>query len=266
MSETQKIKLLISYDGTDFCGWQRQKDHKHGPSAPSIQETLEKALEKLFNHPINVSASGRTDAGVHALAQVCHFEVETSRKIPRDLCWALKAKLPPSITAKAAYAAPREFHATLSAVNKTYRYWVWNSDRGSALLHRYSWWIRNPLDLDRLNQMSQHLLGKQDFASFRSMGTPVKHTVREIYEALWWQRRPGLLEFKVTGNGFMKQMVRNMVGSQVDIAWRGQPVEKIKEMIAFQDRTKSGPAAPPQGLFLERVRYPKSLDRKCRRL
>lgn len=259
-----KVKLLVSYDGTDFCGWQKQKDHKHGPDLPSLQETVEKALEKILNHPVELCASGRTDAGVHAVGQVCHFE--TDRRLPKDLCWALKAQLPPSVSAKAAWEAPAEFHATLSATKKTYKYWVWNHPRAPALLHRYSWWIRTPLDVDELNRMAEKLLGRHDFASFRSMGTPVRHTVREIYSARWHWRRPGLLEFEVIGNGFMKQMVRNLVGTQVDLAWKGQPIEKMDEILKACDRTKAGPAAPPQGLFLYRVVYPKTLDRKCRRL
>lgn len=259
-----RYRLLISYDGTDFCGWQRQKDHKHGPELPSIQGTLESALGKILTHPVNISASGRTDAGVHAVGQVCHFETE--RRMPADLCWALKAKLPPSISAKALWLAPDDFHATLSAVRKTYRYWIWNHPRAPALLHRYSWWIRRPVSLDYLNEASKLLLGEQDFESFRSMGTPVRHSIRRIERAEWIQKRPGLMEFSITGNGFMKQMVRNIVGTLMDLEMRRHPAEKLNEIIALRDRAKAGPAAPPQGLFLLNVRYPKSLDNKCRQL
>ncbi|MFN7730082.1 MAG: tRNA pseudouridine(38-40) synthase TruA [Bdellovibrio sp.] len=259
-----RYKMVVAYDGTDFCGWQKQKDHQHGPELPSVQETIEKALEKIFQHPVNLSASGRTDAGVHAAAQVCHFETE--RKLPVDLCWAMKSLLPNSVSPKDVWLAPDSFHSTLSATKKTYQYWVWNHERTPALLARYSWWIRKPLDIDQLNLMADQLLGEQDFASFRSMGTDVKHTVRQILEARWTWRRQGLLQFEVTGNGFMKQMVRNMVGTQIDLVLKGQPPETIKEIISFQDRKKAGPAAPPQGLFLRKVYYPKSLDSQCRKL
>ncbi|GIL16671.1 MAG: tRNA pseudouridine synthase A [Oligoflexia bacterium] len=259
-----KIKLLVSYDGTDFCGWQKQKDHAFAPELPSVQETIEKGLEKIFRHPIDLCASGRTDAGVHAIGQVCHFE--TDRPLPKDLCWALKPQLPDSIAPKAAWIAPDEFHATLSAVKKTYRYWIWNHPRSSALLTRYSWWIRNPLDLDFMNQASQYLIKHQDFESFRSVGTPVKHTFREIYGAQWAYKKPNLIEFRVTGNGFMKQMVRNIVGTIVDLNQKNQQVTRMQEILDAKDRRKAGPTAPPQGLFLSKVYYPKDLDNKCRQI
>jgi len=259
-----KVKMLVSYDGTDFCGWQKQKEHKHGPELPSLQETLERALRGILNHPVALSASGRTDAGVHAVGQVCHFD--TQARLPKDLCWALRSKLPNSISAKAAWEAPREFHSTLSAKKKTYKYWIWNHHRAPALLNRYSWWVRSPLDVDRLNLIASHLVGEHDFASFKSVGTPVKHTVRRLHSARWFWRKPGLLEFEVTGNGFMKQMVRNLVGTQIEMLWKNQPTEKIQEMMAARDRQAAGPAAPPQGLFLYKVYYPPMLDSQCRSL
>ncbi|MFN7453209.1 MAG: tRNA pseudouridine(38-40) synthase TruA [Pseudobdellovibrionaceae bacterium] len=260
----QKVKFIVSYDGTDYCGWQKQKEHKHASEKPSLQETVEIALSKLFNEPIGVNASGRTDAGVHAYGQVGDFE--TSRKMPRDFCWAVRSLLPHSIVIKNAYTAPEEFHSTLSAEKKTYRYWIWNSPRPTALLHRYSYWIRSPLDLGQLNSFAERLVGEKDFKSFQSSGTVVPHTVRKIQSARWWQRKPGLIEFEVTGNGFLKQMVRNLVGTQLDLAMKSQPIETIDEIIKARDRREAGPAAPPQGLFLWKVYYPSSLDKKCRRI
>lgn len=260
----QKIKLIVSYDGTDFCGWQKQKDHAHGPDKPSLQETMEKALQKIFNHEMDISASGRTDAGVHALAQVVHFS--TDRKLPQDLCWALRSYLPPSIVVKSAWAAPKEFHSTLSATHKTYRYWVWNAQRPSALLARYSNWVRTPLDLQYLNTQAHFLKKNQDFKSFQSVGTPVKTTVREVFEAKWVERRKNLVEFQITGNGFLKQMVRNIAGTQLDLFLKGHPIEKIEEILAARDRQQALTTAPPQGLFLSRVYYPRILDNKCRQI
>ena len=259
-----RIKLIVSYDGTDFCGWQKQKDHAHASEKPSLQETLEKAHEKIFREKIDLSGSGRTDAGVHALAQVCHFDTE--KTLPKDLCWALKSKLPDSIVAKSAWIAADDFHATRSATHKTYKYWIWNSPRSTALLARYSQWIRQPLDLDYLNEQAKYLVGKQDFKSFQSTGTPVSSTVREIYSAQWKMKKKNLIEFEITGSGFLKQMVRNIVGTQTDFALRGYPAEKMKEVLKAQDRKKAGPTAPGQGLFLYRVYYPQSLDNKCRQI
>lgn len=255
MAFKTKYKMIVSYDGTDFCGWQRQKPHKHAGHLPSIQETIEQALGKILNHPVDVSASGRTDAGVHALNQVCHFETE--RTLPKDLCWALKSQLPETISAKSVVEVSPDFHATLSAVRKTYRYWIWNHPRAPALLNRFTWWLRHPLDLEKLNELSQPLLGEKDFASFRTMGTELKTTVRRIERVEWVLRRPGLLEFRITGNGFMKQMVRNIVGTIVGLEKAGETPEKMNEIIGLCDRRRAGTTAPAQGLFLYNVEYPK---------
>ena len=259
-----RIKLTVSYDGTDYCGWQRQKEHKHASDKPNLQETIEKALSQIFNEPIDLSASGRTDAGVHAMAQVCHFDTE--RKLPKDLCWALRSKLPHSIAVRRAWIAPDEFHSTLSATHKTYPYWIWNRPRPTAILARYSNWVRSPLDLDYLNQQAEYFCKKQDFKSFQSVGTEVKTTVREVFSAQWRPKKGGLVEFEVTGSGFLKQMVRNMVGTQLDLFLRNQPLNQLEAILAATDRKKAGPAAPPQGLFLYRVYYPTELDNRCREI
>lgn len=261
MANQQKIRLLISYDGTDFCGWQKQKDHAHGPDKPSLQQTIEIGLGKIFNHPIDLCASGRTDAGVHAIAQVAHFE--TDRPLPKDLPWALRSVLPTSIVVRQAWMAPPEFHSTLSAVRKTYRYWVWNSHRPTALMNRYTSWVRHPLDLEYLNKQAQFLVKEQDFKSFQSVGTPVQTTVREVYKAHWRRRNSNLVEFQITGSGFLKQMVRNIVGTQIDLLTKGQPIEKIDEIIMAEDRRQAGKTAEPQGLFLAKVYYPTELDKQC---
>lgn len=259
-----RIKLLISYDGTDFCGWQRQKEHDFAPDKPSLQETIEKALSKIFNEPIDLCASGRTDAGVHALSQIGHFE--TQGKLPRDLPWALRSLLPPSIVVKKAWEVPEDFHSTLSATHKTYRYWVWNHHRPTALLARYSHWVRQPLDLDYLNEQAQFLVKNQDFKSFQTMGTPVQTTVREVLGARWSLRKGNLVQFEITGTGFLKQMVRNITGTQLDLFLKNQPIDKIADILAAKDRTKAGPTAPAQGLFLYKVYYPKLLDNRCRQI
>ncbi|MGE3758508.1 MAG: tRNA pseudouridine(38-40) synthase TruA, partial [Pseudobdellovibrionaceae bacterium] len=173
-----RVRLLVSYDGTDFCGWQRQSGQ-----IPSIQEALESALSKVYNCPISVSGAGRTDAGVHALGQVAHFDAP--KHMPIDLPWALRAHLPPSVTIKEAWMAPPEFHATLSASHKNYRYLIYNSPRPNPLLARYSFWVRDPLDIKNLNEIASHVLGTHDFKSFQSSGTQVKTTTRAIYRAEW---------------------------------------------------------------------------------
>jgi len=259
-----RIKLLVSYEGTDFCGWQRQKEHKHASDLPSIQGTLESALSKVFSEQISLSGSGRTDSGVHAVAQIAHFD--TDRPLPKDICWAVRGHLPMTITVKAAWEVPQEFHATLSATHKTYRYWIWNQNRSSALLNRFSWWIRKPLDLDFLAEASSFLDKKQDFKSFQSAGTVVQSTVREIYKTQWIAKKNGIVEFRITGSGFLKQMVRNIVGTQVQLYLKGQRADNMAKILQACDRQAAGSTAPPQGLFLEKVYYPQELDNRCRRI
>ena len=259
--QTTKIRFTVAYDGTGFCGWQKQKPEDQ----VSVAQVVEEALCKIFNEKIVLFASGRTDAGVHALNQVCHFS--TSRKIDPakkwDFCWALNSQLPPSIVVKKAWIAPEEFHATLSATHKTYRYLLLNRPRQSAHLARYAAWERLPIDIEHLKASSKFLLGNQDFKSFQSVGTPVKDTIREIYQADWEWRRPGVLQFTVTGSGFLKQMVRNIVGTSLMIEKKQLSPEYMKEIIAAQDRKKAGPPAPAQGLYLMKVYYPKNLDNGC---
>ncbi|MGZ3803629.1 MAG: tRNA pseudouridine(38-40) synthase TruA [Pseudobdellovibrionaceae bacterium] len=257
----QRIRFLVSYDGTDFCGWQKQS---HMPNK-SVQQSLEEALTDIFQEKITLFASGRTDAGVHAIGQVCHFDTE--RPIERlrnwDLAWAMKSRLPRSISVKKVWLAPPDFHATLSAKRKTYRYFVYNKQRAGAFITRYADWARHPVNLLHLRESSKFLLGKQDFKSFQSVGSPVTHTVREIYQADWEWRKSDLLQFTITGNGFMKQMVRNIVGTQMMLEKKGLPPETLRNIIAFQDRKQAGPAAPAEGLFLMRVYYPQELDIRC---
>lgn len=259
-----KIKFTVSYDGTDFCGWQRQKNG----IKLSVAETIENALSKLLNEKIGLYASGRTDAGVHAVNQVCHFETIKPENFfyGIDFCWAMKSKLPDSITVKDAWIAPSDFHATLSSKYKTYRYVVYNKERRSSFLYRYSHWVRHPLNIEYLNELSNRLIGTHDFKSFQSVGTPVPHTVRTIYKAYWIKPRQGILEFRITGSGFLKQMVRNIVGTQLLLESKYENFEKLSEIISLCDRTKAGPPAPPQGLYLWKVYYPLELDNKCRKL
>lgn len=256
-----RIKLIVSYDGTDFMGWQKQN---HGIKK-GIQEVLEQAISKILNQEIHIFGSGRTDAGVHALGQVVHFDclkpVEHFQKW--DFPWAINHHLPSSISVKHAYVAPPEFHATLSATHKTYRYLIWNHPRRSALFCRYSAWIRKPLDLEYLHDSSQLFKGEKDFKSMQSVGTPVSHTVRTIYKTQWKRLKPHLIEFQITGSGFLKQMVRNIVGTQLLLEKTQSPMKKITEILESLDRTQAGPPAPPEGLYLKRVFYPLELDKQC---
>lgn len=259
-----RIRFNVSYDGTDFCGWQRQNQG----GKPSISQTIQEGLEKIFDQPISLYASGRTDAGVHALNQVCHFDVQRpeARLQGFNLGMAMKAQLPSTILIKKAWLAPDDFHATISPDKKTYRFLIQNTAQSSVFINRYSQWVRKPLDLEFLNKCSKILLGNQDFKSFQSVGSIVPHTVREIYQAEWSMRRPQIAQFTITGSGFLKQMVRNIVGTQLLLERKSLKPEQMFDIIKAQDRKAAGPPSDPQGLFLMRVYYPQDLDNRCREL
>lgn len=260
-STKTKIRFTVAYDGTGYCGWQKQKPEDQ----ISVAQTIEQVLEKVFAEKISLYASGRTDSGVHALNQVCHFT--TRRKINPakkwDFCWAMNSHLPSSIVVKKAWLAPEDFHATLSATHKTYRYLIINRPRPSAHMNRYADWVRLPFRMEHLQESSKFLIGYQDFKSFQSVGTPVKDTLREIYQADWKWRRPDVAQFTVTGSGFLKQMVRNIVGTSLMLERMGRDPSEMQQIIQAQDRMKAGPPAPAQGLYLMKVYYPQDLDNRC---
>ncbi|MBL7546025.1 MAG: tRNA pseudouridine(38-40) synthase TruA [Bdellovibrionaceae bacterium] len=259
-----KIKFIVSYDGTDYCGWQKQ-NHGH---VKSVAYVLEKALSSILNEEIGLYASGRTDAGVHAANQVCHFETTKPESFFTniDFAWAVNSKLPASIVIKDIWRAPGEFHSTISSEYKTYRYIVYNSDRPSVFLSRYAHWIRNAIDVDYLNSLSAMLIGTHDFKSFQSVGSEVPHTVRTIYRAQWLKTKKNTLEFRITGSGFLKQMVRNIVGTQLFLERTKEDPKSFAQIIAAKDRQQAKAPAPPQGLYLWKVYYPKNLESQCRLL
>ena len=258
-----RIKLLISYDGTDFAGWQLQDAGRQ--LKPTIQGTIERALEKMFHQPVRVHGSGRTDAGAHAIGQVAHFDAP--RDVSHyDLRRAITQHLPDSIVIRGAWEAPPDFHSLFQAERKTYKYLVLNRQVPSALHCRYQSWVRQPLDWAHLNACAAHFLGERDFKSFQTRGTPVKSTIRTIYAASWRKKSPHVLEFTITGNGFLKQMVRNIVGTMLDLNLRGESPDLIPEIFAANDRAAARAAAPSHGLYLMKVFYPQELDNKCRKL
>ncbi len=259
-----RIKFTVAYDGTDFCGWQKQNH----ADKPSVAQSIEEGLAELFREKISLFASGRTDAGVHALNQVCHFDTSWSEeKLKKlNLPMALRHKLPDSIAVKKVWLAPDDFHSTLSPEKKTYRFLIHNNDKKSVFLQRFTQWERKPLDLDYLNQCSNYLLGEHDFKSFQSVGSSVVHTVRTISQANWVWKKPGVAQFTITGTGFLKQMVRNIVGTELLLQRKGSSPSKMEEIIKAQDRKVAGPPSDPQGLYLMRVYYPLDLDNRCREL
>lgn len=252
-----RVRLDLSFDGSLFMGWQRQLEGTY-----TVQGVLEEKLSEIFKEKINVQGSGRTDRGVHALRLVAHFDC-SSDPTRINLRMALQGKCPKFLVIKEVYVAPKEFHAQRSALEKTYKYLIRNASTPSSMRWNKSVWIKKPLNLEYLNEISKCLIGTHDFKSFQNAGTVLKTSVREIYEAKWAQRSPGWVEFSIRGNGFLKQMVRNIVGTALALEKSGQPIERMREILEARDRQAALKTADPEGLYLVRVKYPQTLDNKC---
>ena len=242
-----KIKLTIEYDGTDFVGWQVQ------PNGVSVQERVELALEQLLGTPTRVHSSGRTDAGVHALGMVCHLE--TDRDLPLT-AWreGLNRFLPATIAIRQAEMVDEQFHARYSAKGKRYRYSLLRSEIRSPLRRQTSWQIRQPLDLQAMQRAARQFVGTHDFAAFRTSGCAAETTEREIF-SVELQEDGELLHIVVCGSGFLKNMVRMMVGTLVDIGRGKRPVEDVEKLLCRAGEVGPALTAPAQGLCLMDVRY-----------
>ncbi|WP_068468946.1 tRNA pseudouridine(38-40) synthase TruA [Candidatus Protochlamydia phocaeensis] len=245
-------KLTIAYDGTHYSGWQIQ------PNAPSIQQHLQETLCTLLREEkVVVTGSGRTDAGVHAIAQIAHFKSEKRLDLNR-LQFALNGMLPHDIRIKQAEMAALHFHAQYSAIGKEYHYFL-HLDRVMDPFRRlYCWHVHSKIDSDLLKEAAARFVGTHDFTSFANeahTGTAAHDPVRTLYR-LDIKPVEGGLRMEFEGNGFLYKMVRNIVGTLEEVASHKRPLEDIEAIFAAKDRRKAGKAAPPQGLFLARVDYP----------
>ncbi len=242
------IKAVVEYDGTDFYGFQRQ------PSRPTVQGELERALAKLFKvETYKIVGAGRTDAGVHATGQVVSFQIPET--FPADrLRPAVNGLLPISIRLRRTEVVPEEFHARYSAKSRTYRYVVLNRDEPTALLTRYTWHVRQPLDLDAMRSASEVLIGKKDFASFGMPERTGGSTVRRVLN-LDTKRRKDAIFCMVRADAFLRGMVRAIVGTLVEIGAGKRSPEDMALILSACDRQASGVSAPPRGLYLTRVEY-----------
>lgn len=249
----RNIRLVLAYDGTDFHGWQRQ------PAVPTIQGCLEEAIQKLTGASARVYGSGRTDAGVHALHQVANFQTVSSIPCP-NLAKALNDLLPPTVRVKAADEVAPTFHARYDVRSKTYRYRILQTPLCSPFLCRFVCHHPYPLDRARMAQAAQFFQGEHDFTSFAGADgqddEEIQSVVRVIFRSrLVWRPRTSMLVYEVTGNGFLRHMVRNMVGTLIEVG-RGKlaPCD-MPRILAARDRTQAGPTAPAQGLCLVKVEY-----------
>ncbi|MFQ5717124.1 MAG: tRNA pseudouridine(38-40) synthase TruA, partial [Nitrospinales bacterium] len=236
----RKFKVILEYDGSAYHGWQRQSN------GISIQEVLETSLEKIVKAKTAVVGSGRTDAGVHAEGQTAHFRAR-SKMTSRQFLKALNCVLPPNITVKQVAEVPEEFDARYSAERKIYRYTLLNRDYPSALHHGRVWFIPIALDLAAMKQAGKYLLGKHDFSAFQGANSDVKNPVREIFRIDIVKERD-FIRFVFEGNGFLKYMIRIIVGTLVETGKGRIRAEQVRDILNSRDRTMAGPTAPPQGL------------------
>jgi tRNA pseudouridine38-40 synthase len=249
------FKIVLAYDGTDFVGWQRQA------SGISIQGLVEDALRALDERHVPVAGAGRTDAGVHALGQVATFSL--NRSIACDaLARALNSSLPLDIRVISVEEATATFHARFGAHTKTYRYRIWNADVMSPFERRYAWHAVGRLDVGAMAKAARILEGRHDFAAFQASGNAISKTERELLASTLSSselRGGELIVYDVTGNGFLRHMVRTIVGTLVEVGRGKQPPEWVSDVIASRDRSRAGQTAPACGLFLVRVEYDRLL-------
>ncbi len=242
------VMLTLEYDGTRYAGWQSQNKGER-----TIQDTLEKAVTTILGHRVPAVASGRTDSGVHALAQPVsikgHFPMNDDA-----LVRALNSLLPDDIAVKNAKTVDDSFHAIQDAKQKTYRYVIHNSRERNPLGLRYSWHVIQKLNSADMRRGAEPLLGEHDFASFMAANSQVKSSVRRII-AVDIGRKGDTITIEITANGFLRQMVRNIVGTLVEIGRGRMEPDEMKKILMAKDRRKAGPTAPAQGLVLVNVEY-----------
>lgn len=243
----RNVKLTIEYDGTNYCGWQKQNNEK------TIQEEIEKAIYKAVGEVVEVIGSSRTDAGVHARGMVANFK--TNATIPFDrFKYAINDKLPDDIAIIESEEVSEDFHARYDSKGKTYCYSIINRQQKPAIGRNYVYHFKWDLDIEKMREACKYFIGKHDFKAFRSLGSSVKTTERTIKE-LYIESEGEKINIFITADGFLYNMVRIIVGTLLK-AGRGKiPVEDIEKIILLGDRKKAGPCVPAQGLILEKVYY-----------
>ncbi len=247
----QCYRMTVAYDGTAYCGWQTQ------PGVSTVQGVLEAALLRIVGTAVRIIGSGRTDAGVHAWGQVASFRCST-RLAPEVLCRALNANTPDDIYVREVREAADDFHAIRCAVSKRYRYIIQDGTNRDLFQRAYAWYVPQPLDVDGMQAGALCLVGRHDFRSFEAAGAPRKTSVRTVSE-LTVRRVPRdaaeSILIEIEADGFLYNMVRNIVGSLVLVGRGEQPAAWMQAVLGAQDRACAGPTAPAGGLTLMGVRY-----------
>ena len=244
----RNFKIVVEYDGAAYRGWQRQLN------GVTIQQILEEALGQITSGKVTLIGSGRTDAGVHAINQVANFK--SSTKLPAEKIFrGVNSVLPPDVVVKELEEVSLDFHAQRDVKSKVYVYRICNRSLRPALGREYFWFIRYPLDLDKMREAASYLTGTHDFSCFCATGTDVKDRVRTISSIIIETSPDGLIEITVEAKGFLKYMVRNIVGTLTEAARGKRLPDDMKRIMDSRDRSVAGMTAPACGLFLKEVKY-----------
>ena len=242
------FKIIIEYDGTAYHGWQRQKQDS------TVQQEIEQALSTMMSGPVTLIGSGRTDAGVHALGQVANFHCETDLT-PEVFLKGLNSLLPDDIVIKDCQLVDNSFHARYDAKSKIYHYHLLNRSLPAAIGRQYAWFIRRKLDTAAMRSAASHIVGIHDFKSFEGSGSPRSHTIRNVMAAALAEEEDGSILFEIEADGFLRFMVRNIVGTLVDVGHGKLAPADVKEILESKNRGNASPTAPAHGLFLMEVKY-----------
>jgi tRNA pseudouridine38-40 synthase len=258
---TQRYKLILAYRGTNYHGWQMQPANElwkgekppEGAGIPTVQETVMRALHSVVGHPVNLVGSSRTDAGVHAKAQLAHFDTDQLQIPIKGLRDAANARLPADILIKSLEPAPETFDAISSTVSKRYQYFIWNHPDRPNFFPDLVWHRWQKLDAAAMHEAAQVLVGEHDFNSFARPGHGRDHTVRTIFNCEVSCRMPRII-IGIEGSGFLWNMVRIIVGTLVEVGMGRYDAARVREMLEAKKREEAGPTAPPQGLYLQWVK------------
>lgn len=243
----KRVKLIVAYDGTAYCGWQLQ------PGKPTIEAVLNQALSELLQEEITVIGASRTDSGVHALGNVAVFDTNHSIPAPK-ICPALNQRLPEDIRVQLSEEVPQDFHPRRVTSRKTYEYHILNRKVALPTERLYSYYVYYDLDLEAMQKAATYLIGEHDFKSFCSVKTQALDTIRRIYQ-LEVTKNVDNITISVTGGGFLYNMVRIIAGTLIEVGRGAYPPEALIAMLERCDRSLSGPTAPPQGLRLIKIDY-----------
>ncbi|HEY8385346.1 MAG TPA: tRNA pseudouridine(38-40) synthase TruA [Porticoccaceae bacterium] len=244
----RRFAAAVEYNGSQFCGWQRQSH------SPSVQAVIEQALSSVADEPVTVACAGRTDTGVHGTNQIIHFDTRARRQ-PRNWLLGANTRLPDAVRLHWVGEVPGSFHARFAATARTYRYIISNEPVRPALFRGLLTWCKEPLDADIMHRAAQHLLGENDFSSYRSAGCQSRTPFRCVDAVRVWRQRQ-LVIIEITANAFLHHMVRNIAGVLMAVGRGDRSVSWPAELLALRDRTQGEVTAPPDGLYLVGVSYP----------